>query len=56
LQVASAAVPKFAPHTNTLDSPGRATTTVTASNRVYHDAQHPSRLLLPVTEGWEDLA
>lgn len=48
LQVASAAVPKFAAHTNTLDPPGNATTAVLAHNRVYHDAPHPSRLLLPV--------
>ena len=47
LQVASAAVPKFAAHTNTLESPGSAVEVATARNRVYHDEQHPARLLLP---------
>lgn len=48
LQVASAAVPKFAAHTNTLEPPGSAVETVIATNRVYHDRAHASRLLLPV--------
>jgi len=48
LQISSAAVPAFAPHTNTLDPPGSATRVVIAQNRVYHDDDHPSRLLLPV--------
>ncbi|UCF35058.1 MAG: CocE/NonD family hydrolase [Phycisphaerales bacterium] len=51
LQVASAAVPKFAAHPNTLDPPGSATDTVEATNRILHAAQCPSRLLLPVKEG-----
>ncbi len=50
LHVASAALPKFAAHTNTLDPPGEATRAVIARNRIYHDAEHPSRLLLPVVE------
>ena len=41
----------FAPHTNTLDPPGHATRVVIAQNRVYHDADHVSRLLLPVVQG-----
>jgi putative CocE/NonD family hydrolase len=51
LQVSSAAVPAFAPHTNTLDPPGSATRVVIAQNRVYHDSDHPSRLLLPNVKG-----
>lgn len=51
LGVSSAAVPAFAPHTNTLDPPGHATRVVIAQNRVYHDADHVSRLLLPVVQG-----
>ena len=47
LQVASAAVPKLAAHTNTLEPPGQATRAVLAHNRVYHDRRYPSRLLLP---------
>ncbi|MFQ5805972.1 MAG: CocE/NonD family hydrolase [Phycisphaerae bacterium] len=50
LQVSSAAVPAFAPHTNTLEPPGSATKVVIATNRVYHDRDHPSRLLLPLVE------
>ena len=56
LQVASAAMPKFAAHTNTLDPPGSAEKVVIATNRVRHDEAHPSRLLLPVAEGWDALA
>ena len=50
LQVSSAAVPALAPHTNTLESPGSAAKVVIAENRVYHDKDHPSRLLLPVVK------
>jgi hypothetical protein len=48
LEVASSAVPKFAAHTNTLDPPGSATKVIVATNRVYHDSDKPSRLILPV--------
>jgi hypothetical protein len=48
LEVASSAVPKFAAHTNTLDPPGSAVKIVVATNRVYHDSDKPSRLILPV--------
>jgi len=48
LEVASSAVPKFAAHTNTLDPPGSATRAVIATNRVYHDGEHRSRMILPV--------
>lgn len=51
LQVSSAAVPALAPHTNTLDPPGTATKAAIATNRVYHDKNHPSRLHLPVAAG-----
>lgn len=50
LEVASAALPKLAAHTNTLDPPGSATRAVIARNRVWHNDQHPSWLLLPVVE------
>ncbi len=48
LEVASAAVPKIAAHTNTLEPPGTATRAAIARNRVWHDGPRPSRLLLPV--------
>ncbi|MCU0726970.1 MAG: CocE/NonD family hydrolase, partial [Planctomycetes bacterium] len=48
LEVASAAVPKFAAHTNTLADPGSAAEAVVAHNRVFHDARRPSRVVLPI--------
>lgn len=48
LEIASAAVPKFAPHTNTLEPPGSAVKIEIAKNRVYHDHVHPSKLILPI--------
>ncbi len=51
LDVASAALPKFAAHTNTLDPPGSAVRAVVARNRVHHSAARPSHLSLPVWEG-----
>ena len=47
LQIASAAVPQFAAHTNTLEPPGSAIKVVIAKNRVCHDKDHSSRLLVP---------
>ncbi|MCK4719018.1 CocE/NonD family hydrolase, partial [bacterium] len=48
LEVASAAVPKFAPHTNTLDPPGTAIKTVIAQNRVYHSEEYRSKIIITV--------
>ncbi len=48
LQLASAALPKFAVHTNTLDPPGEAVTAVIAANTVYHDPDRLSCLRLPI--------
>ena len=53
LEVASAAVPKFAAHTNTQDDPGHATRVVVAHNRVFHDGPRPSCVLLPIVPGKE---
>ncbi|GAB4150629.1 MAG: CocE/NonD family hydrolase [Planctomycetota bacterium] len=50
LEVASAAVPKFAAHTNTLEPPGIATKVVIARNSVYCGPDTPSRILLPVLQ------
>ncbi|MFH1676526.1 MAG: CocE/NonD family hydrolase [bacterium] len=47
-EVASSAVPKFAAHTNTLENPGTAIKAVIAINRVYHDGNRKSGLILPV--------
>ncbi len=51
LEVASAAMPKFAAHTNTLDPPGSAVEAVIATNRVYHDSERQSKVILPVIKG-----
>ncbi len=51
LEIASAACPKFAAHTNTLESPGEAVRAVIAENCVYSGGQWPSKLLLPIMEG-----
>jgi hypothetical protein len=51
LEVSSSAVPKFAMHTNTLEPRGSAVKIVVAHNKVYHDAEHQSRLILPVIQG-----
>lgn len=53
LQAASAAVPNFAAHTNTLAPPGSAVDVEVAHNRVHHDPQHKSLLLLPVLGDWQ---
>ncbi len=50
LEIASAALPKFAAHTNTLDPAGSAVRTVIATNTVWHDAERASRVVLPVIE------
>jgi putative CocE/NonD family hydrolase len=48
LEVASAAHPKFAVNLGTGGDEATGTTAVVAHNRLYHDAAHPSRLLLTV--------
>ncbi|MCX6646228.1 MAG: CocE/NonD family hydrolase [bacterium] len=50
LEVASSAVPKFAPHTNTLEPPGSAVKAIIAQNRVYHASEYQSRVILPVLD------
>jgi hypothetical protein len=49
LEIASSAVPKFAPHTNTLEPPGSAVKAVIAHNRVYHGSEHQSRIIMTAT-------
>ena len=48
LEVASSAFPKFDRNLNTGEDIGTGTRMVRAENRVWHDAEHPSRLILPV--------
>ena len=48
LEVASSAHPKFATNLGSGGDESTATDAVVAHNRLYHDAAHPSRLLLTV--------
>ena len=48
LEVTSSAFPKYDRNLNTGEDIGTGTRMVTAENRVWHDADHPSRLVLPV--------
>jgi len=48
LEVSSSAFPKYDRNLNTGEDIGTGTRMVTAENRVWHDAEHPSRLVLPI--------
>lgn len=48
VQVSSAMFPAFAPNLNTGGNNSTETTTVVAENRIYHDRDHPSHIILPV--------
>lgn len=48
LDVAGSNFPRFDRNLNTQESPEAGTEGVKATNRVYHDAEHPSALILPV--------
>jgi len=48
LEVSSSAFPKYDRNLNTGEPIATATRMVVAENRVWHDAAHPSRLVLPV--------
>jgi putative CocE/NonD family hydrolase len=48
LEVASSAFPKYSRNLNTGEPAATATRMVVAENRVWHDPDHPSRLVLPL--------
>jgi putative CocE/NonD family hydrolase len=48
LEVSSSNFPRFDRNLNTGDDQGHSTRMVKATNSVYHDAKHPSALILPV--------
>jgi putative CocE/NonD family hydrolase len=48
LYVSSSNFPRFARNPNTGEPAGKATRMVLAKQKIYHDAQHPSALVLPV--------
>ncbi|MDP6951863.1 MAG: CocE/NonD family hydrolase [Alphaproteobacteria bacterium] len=48
VSVHSSNFPRWDRNLNTAESPEEGTTWVTATNTVYHDAEHPSHIVLPV--------
>ena len=56
LDVSSSNYPRFDVNPNTGDPLGDYRRMVTADNTVYHDAAHPSQLILPVIPGTADAA
>ncbi len=48
VEISSSNFPRFDRNLNTGESAGASSSIVKASNSVYHDAQHPSALILPV--------
>jgi putative CocE/NonD family hydrolase len=50
LEISSSNFPRFDRNLNTGENAGVSSTMVKAENAIYHDAQHPSALILPVIE------
>ncbi|HIE04573.1 MAG TPA: CocE/NonD family hydrolase [Candidatus Latescibacteria bacterium] len=50
LIVTSSSYPRILPHPNTMTPPWKGTSLRTAEQKVLHDHEHPSRLLLPTVE------
>jgi uncharacterized protein len=48
VEVSSSNFPRFDRNLNTAESPEHGSKFVTAHNRIYHDAEHPSAIVLPV--------
>jgi uncharacterized protein len=48
LEVSSSNFPRFDRNMNTGEDQGHATKYVSATNAIYHDAEHPSALILPI--------
>jgi putative CocE/NonD family hydrolase len=51
VEIASSAVPKFDRNPNTGEALGKTTEMRAADQKIYHDAEHPSHLILPVVAG-----
>ena len=51
LEISSSNFPRFDRNLNTGEDPSSTRKPVTASNSIYHDAEHPSALILPVVHG-----
>jgi putative CocE/NonD family hydrolase len=50
LEISSSNFPRFDRNLNLGESPGQATTSVSATNTVLHDANHPSAVILPLVQ------
>jgi putative CocE/NonD family hydrolase len=48
LEISSSAFPKYSRNLNTGEALGRSDKIVTANQTIYHDAQHPSHVTLPI--------
>jgi putative CocE/NonD family hydrolase len=48
LEISSSAFPKYSRNLNTGEALGRSDKMVTANQTIYHDAQHPSHVTLPI--------
>ena len=48
IDIASSNYPRFDLNPGTLDAPWERRRLLKAENRIYHDAEHPSRVILPV--------
>jgi predicted acyl esterase len=51
LDVSSSNFPRFDVNGNTGENPGRSPVKVSAQNQVYHDADRPSHVMLPIIPG-----
>ncbi len=51
VEISSSAFPKFEPNLNTGERIGSAKRAIVARQRIYHDAEHPSHVKLPVLVG-----
>ncbi len=52
LAVSSSNWPRFRANPNVADPLGQETDTLISHNTIYHNASHPSALILPVVNGW----
>jgi predicted acyl esterase len=51
VEVASSAFPKYDRNQNTGEALGKTASTKTADQTIYHDAEHPSYVVMPFVSG-----
>ena len=54
LDISSSNFPRLDVNGNTGENPAVSQVRATAENTIYHDAEHPSQLLLPVVDNSQD--